>query len=177
MLALANAVVFAYMPSQTLLSEEELRTAGQERDMTAAEKRLQSIFPGLRKQFDLQRKWLLDPAHANAEYVHNNFLLLRSNALPLARMIPLPGWFPTPGLAPEAGKRYNSMVSALMHPFSRGSVHIASTDPQASPAIDPGMSHRCFLEIRVLCNNSFLPSLLQQCSRSSVTQSVTQIHA
>lgn len=38
---------------------------------------------------------------------------------------------------PEPGKRYASLLAALMHPLSRGSVHIASADPLAPPAIDP----------------------------------------
>ncbi|EIN08374.1 alcohol oxidase [Punctularia strigosozonata HHB-11173 SS5] len=119
MLASAIAVVFAYLPSQTFLSADELVTAHQERLMSQGEQKLQDIFPGLRKQLELQRKWLLDAAHANAE------------------LIPFPGFFPMPGHVAEAGKRYSSMVSALMHPFSRGSVHIASADPTVPPAIDP----------------------------------------
>ena len=37
----------------------------------------------------------------------------------------------------ELGKRYSSFFCALMHPLSRGTVHIASSDPLAPPAIDP----------------------------------------
>lgn len=39
--------------------------------------------------------------------------------------------------APEPGKRYASLMCAIMHPLSRGSVHITSADPLAPPAIDP----------------------------------------
>lgn len=37
----------------------------------------------------------------------------------------------------EPGKRYTSLFCALMHPLSRGTVHIATADPLAPPAIDP----------------------------------------
>ncbi|THH10177.1 hypothetical protein EW146_g8451 [Bondarzewia mesenterica] len=38
---------------------------------------------------------------------------------------------------PESGKAYFTAVAVQLHPFSRGSVHINSTDPFASPVIDP----------------------------------------
>ena len=37
---------------------------------------------------------------------------------------------------PKPGKRYYSMFVALLHPFSRGSVHVGSSDPSASPVIN-----------------------------------------
>lgn len=40
---------------------------------------------------------------------------------------------------PEPGKSYFSVSLILCHPFSRGSVHIASADPTANPAIDLGV--------------------------------------
>ncbi|KAF7972027.1 hypothetical protein HWV62_19243 [Athelia sp. TMB] len=40
-------------------------------------------------------------------------------------------------IAPEAGKSYFILMTGLQHPFSRGSVHIASADPLAAPVIDP----------------------------------------
>ena len=39
--------------------------------------------------------------------------------------------------AAEPGKRYASIFCVLMHPLSRGSVHIASGDALAAPSIDP----------------------------------------
>lgn len=38
---------------------------------------------------------------------------------------------------PVPGKKYNSFFCAVMHPLSRGSVHLASSDPLAPPSIDP----------------------------------------
>ena len=37
----------------------------------------------------------------------------------------------------EAGKTYLTLASAVMLPFSRGSIHIVSSDPTTPPAIDP----------------------------------------
>lgn len=38
---------------------------------------------------------------------------------------------------PDFGKQYSTLISALMHPFSRGSIHINADDPAGPPAIDP----------------------------------------
>ncbi|KZT61502.1 GMC oxidoreductase [Calocera cornea HHB12733] len=43
----------------------------------------------------------------------------------------------TRGTVPEDGKAYLTIVIGLNHPFSRGSIHIASTDPQQQPLCDP----------------------------------------
>jgi choline dehydrogenase-like flavoprotein len=44
---------------------------------------------------------------------------------------------PVPAPPPEPDKKYMTFVCALSRPLSRGSVHIASSDPLASPLIDP----------------------------------------
>lgn len=50
----------------------------------------------------------------------------------------------------EPGKRYTSMFCAVTHPYSRGSVHIASSDPLAPPAIDPKyFSHPLDIDLAV----------------------------
>lgn len=38
---------------------------------------------------------------------------------------------------PEPGKKYQTIMACLMHPLSRGTVHIQSSDPLVPPAIDP----------------------------------------
>ncbi|KAF8540022.1 hypothetical protein BDD12DRAFT_656195, partial [Trichophaea hybrida] len=45
--------------------------------------------------------------------------------------------FKIAGPPPEPGKSYLSLLTALMHPLSRGSVHISSPDPRKPPVIDP----------------------------------------
>ena len=47
------------------------------------------------------------------------------------------GHFPVPHPLPVKGNRYTSLFAALMHPLSRGSVHISSADPLSPPIIDP----------------------------------------
>ena len=47
-----------------------------------------------------------------------------------------PGFLPVSGYTPEDGKSYCSFFLALTHPFTKGSVHIASSDPLAQPTID-----------------------------------------
>jgi choline dehydrogenase-like flavoprotein len=54
------------------------------------------------------------------------------------RLLNFAGRQPMPYAPPaEPRKRYTSFFCALMHPLSRGTVHIASADPFAPPAIDP----------------------------------------
>lgn len=40
-------------------------------------------------------------------------------------------------MVPDPEKKYFSVFFGGMHPFSRGSVHIRSSDPFAAPVIDP----------------------------------------
>ena len=58
---------------------------------------------------------------------------------------------PLPYVPPaEPGKRYSSLFCTLSHPRSRGSVHVASADPRAPPAIDPNyFAHAADLELVV----------------------------
>ena len=46
------------------------------------------------------------------------------------------------------GKKYQTLVAACMHPFSRGSTHITSDSALSPPAIDPQyLSHPVDLEL------------------------------
>ncbi|ELU42658.1 GMC oxidoreductase [Rhizoctonia solani AG-1 IA] len=47
------------------------------------------------------------------------------------------GFFPNPVTRPTPGHRYQSFLAALMHPASRGTSHVVSSDALAKPAIDP----------------------------------------
>ena len=56
-----------------------------------------------------------------------------------------------PNSVPVVGKKYTRLSCALMHPLSRGSVHIASADPLVSPDIDPNyLSNEADLDL--LCH-------------------------
>ncbi|KAF8678160.1 Alcohol oxidase [Rhizoctonia solani] len=54
-----------------------------------------------------------------------------------AEIIHYPGFFPNPVTRPTPGHRYQSFLAALMHPASRGTSHVVSSDALAKPAIDP----------------------------------------
>lgn len=54
-----------------------------------------------------------------------------------AEIIHYPGFFPNPVTRPTPGHRYQSFLPALMHPASRGTSHIISSDALTKPAIDP----------------------------------------
>ncbi|KAI9057886.1 GMC oxidoreductase [Trametes sanguinea] len=108
------AAVFGYLPAKAFASEEQLANWKQEALAFA-----KNAPPGLRKQLEIQIDWFLKPDSAESE------------------LLPFPGFFPGSTLKREPGKRYSSMVASLLHPLSRGSVHLASSDPAAAPAIDP----------------------------------------
>lgn len=44
---------------------------------------------------------------------------------------------PVLGTLPAPGCSYTTLFMALLHPFSRGSVHISSSNPLSNPLIDP----------------------------------------
>ncbi|CAO1620533.1 unnamed protein product [Parajaminaea phylloscopi] len=57
-------------------------------------------------------------------------------SVPAMEYIFAPGFFASAS-APKEGKDYFSILSALQHPFARGTTHITSKDPLAKPAFDP----------------------------------------
>jgi choline dehydrogenase-like flavoprotein len=59
-----------------------------------------------------------------------------SNKAPAMEQILIPGFFTSDG-APKDGAGYLTSVVALQYPFSRGTVHVASSDVDAPPIIDP----------------------------------------
>ncbi|KAF8313119.1 alcohol oxidase [Clavulina sp. PMI_390] len=56
---------------------------------------------------------------------------------PQIEMISSPGFFPWPGKTPRPGAHYHTIFVGLLHPVSRGSVHIGSTSPLDKPVVDP----------------------------------------
>ena len=58
------------------------------------------------------------------------------------------GHLPSQFLAPTLPGNYLTLLVTVSHPFSRGSVHIASSDPREKPTLDPRyLSHPLDLEI------------------------------
>jgi len=74
---------------------------------------------GLEKQYRIQEQLLSskNQAHGELLYFNGHHSILYS--------------------APETGKKYMSLFCVLLHPLSRGTVHITTSDPLTPPAIDP----------------------------------------
>ncbi|RDX56525.1 alcohol oxidase [Lentinus brumalis] len=113
-LSSAATAVSSFLPAKAFATEEQMR-----RWKETALKCVETAPKGLKKQLQLQLEWFHDPSSGEAE------------------LIPFPGFFAASGLQPMPQSRYSSMVCAVMHPLSRGSVHVSSKDPKAPPAIDP----------------------------------------
>ena len=47
-----------------------------------------------------------------------------------------PAFFPATSAQAAPGKAYTTLFSTLAHPYSRGNVHLTSSDPLTQPAID-----------------------------------------
>ncbi|EIW53745.1 GMC oxidoreductase [Trametes versicolor FP-101664 SS1] len=71
--------------------------------------------PGLKEQYEQQLKHLKDPNVPDVEIMVTPF-----------------SFNPTPATKPII-----AILPTLIHPFSRGTIHAASADPTAPPAIDP----------------------------------------
>jgi len=71
-------------------------------------------------QYVIQLGWLYNPTIPQVEFVF------------------IPGFQPTGNVvAPAANTSYVVISPVLQHPFSRGSVHISTTDPLVKPTVDP----------------------------------------
>ncbi|MCJ1251934.1 hypothetical protein MMC30_009172 [Trapelia coarctata] len=93
--------------------------------------------PGYRRQVELLRTMLEDGDNSSAQYFVGPFQL---NVLD--------GYSPLKFLKPSTPGDYLSVLVALSHPFSRGSVHINSPDPAQKPTLDPNyLSHPLDREI------------------------------
>jgi len=58
--------------------------------------------------------------------------------VPGLRYLQLPTFFSIdPDFKSVPGKRYHTIMTGLLHPLSRGSVHISSSDPFSEPIINP----------------------------------------
>ncbi|KAL8828191.1 MAG: hypothetical protein Q9191_002730 [Dirinaria sp. TL-2023a] len=91
--------------------------------------------PSLKKQHELVRSIIEDPEQSSIHYL-------------LAPLQLTPKQSPVPVSTEARAADYITLFSSLSHPFSRGSVHIASTDPADRPDVDPRyFSHPLDVEI------------------------------
>ncbi|KAJ8518333.1 hypothetical protein ONZ45_g4602 [Pleurotus djamor] len=75
--------------------------------------------PGIQQTVDLQREWL------------------HSEEVSYVEIASVSGYLPNTRSSPIEGKNYISLLLGLLHPFSRGSVHISSANPLEVPSINP----------------------------------------
>ncbi|KAF8575275.1 GMC oxidoreductase [Ramaria rubella] len=117
MLASPPSTCLTFIPTNSFASEDKMEEWAAAVGATSTPNA--SAPTGLRKQYEFQKGWLSDSRYAQAE------------------IISVPGFIPGPGLRASPHGRYSPLMAYLMHPFSRGTVHISSPDPLAPPAIDP----------------------------------------
>ncbi|PIL24204.1 hypothetical protein GSI_13957 [Ganoderma sinense ZZ0214-1] len=113
-----TAPLYAFIPAKAFATADQIQ---QWKAITHAV--IRDASRGLKKQLTAQSTWFLQSNSTSAEgelISYNNFLA-------------------SSGLKPEPGKRYSSMGCTIMHPLSRGSVHIVSKDPTVPPAIDTNL--------------------------------------
>lgn len=96
--------------------------------------------PSLSQQYQILRKQLQNPRESTLEFM---YIPLQLNGHPNGGPTDMTRLF---SKAHEGN--YISIVAMLMHPFSRGNIHITSSDPEAQPRIDPKyLSHPLDLEM------------------------------
>ncbi|KAF7798260.1 hypothetical protein EIP86_009477 [Pleurotus ostreatoroseus] len=122
LLATVPASAFVFLSADALGSEEDIKSWKEHAHAQCTDSFanvVPSLRSGLEKQYEIQQSFLDDKKHSQAELLNVAMHPFVLNA------------------HPEPGKRYTSLLCALLHPFSRGTVHITSADPLVPPAIDP----------------------------------------
>ncbi|KAF8914726.1 GMC oxidoreductase [Mucidula mucida] len=75
---------------------------------------------------------------------------LKSAKIPDLEFAQFVGFLPIGDSMPTPGKNYTSFLLAITHPYSRGSVHINTSDPLSLPSLDPHLfEHDVDVEILV----------------------------
>ncbi|KAI0780704.1 GMC oxidoreductase [Trametes elegans] len=147
-LSSAHLSFMGMVPAKAFFSDEQSQKWKDE-----ALARAKDAPQGLRKQLELQIRWFSDPQSVEAE------------------LLPLPYLLQLSGIEPEPGAHFSSMACALMHPLSRGHVHIASADPTAPPDFDPKYFSNP-LDLELLVN--FLKFALKLYETSPLSDAVRQ---
>ena len=125
----------AFIPYTAVLSPTERSQAAKEVDAMLANPPAEGLRPGLAKQYQLIREGLLTEDETSMQ-----LFLLKAG-------IPERKYYSTIGETPHPGN-YITIASCIQHPFSRGDVHIRSSDPSVYPAVNPRyLSHPVDLKI------------------------------
>lgn len=116
----------------------------------------------LEKQYEILRKQLLDSRESSIEFM---YIPLQLNGNPSDAPTGMTKLF-----SKSHDGNYITIVTMLMHPFSRGDIHIASGDPTEQPRLDPRyLSHpidiemlaRALLFVRKIAQTEPLASMLK----------------
>ncbi|KZT05544.1 GMC oxidoreductase [Laetiporus sulphureus 93-53] len=107
-------VGFGFVPLNMLSAKaEEIYQAAKEKIARNAH----TYPPGLLEQYEIQLERL-------------------RNGAPGCELISFPGYLSSPN-PPAEGKRYLTVIVAMNHCFSRGTIHAISSDPRKDPEFDP----------------------------------------
>ncbi|KAJ6471104.1 alcohol oxidase [Mycena vitilis] len=107
----ATPSLFAFLPLHTIDQENIILDSAQKL-------KLEDANAAAQKTFKLQQQWI---ANDRIPWIDINFI---------------DRFMPGPGATFEPGRAYMTINVMLLHPFGRGSVHITSSDPLQSPAIE-----------------------------------------
>lgn len=88
-----------------------------------------SSVPSLARQYEVLRNQLLDPSESTIEFM---YIPLQLNGNPCGGTTDMTKLF-----SKAHDGNYITLVTMLMHPFSRGGIHIASADAREQPFVDP----------------------------------------
>ncbi|KDQ11640.1 hypothetical protein BOTBODRAFT_177042 [Botryobasidium botryosum FD-172 SS1] len=107
---------FACLPAAKVMAQDEIdRLVSSTDPSTVSSHPIRSI----EKQYELQRRWLLDESCGTFEFMH------------------VPQFTTAMASERKPDTPYLSLLSVAMRPFSRGFVHINTPDPLLQPVIDP----------------------------------------
>ncbi|QRV84509.1 GMC oxidoreductase [Ceratobasidium sp. AG-Ba] len=125
----ANTHDGIYATTISILSFVDLKTFVSSTKLNAMRKQLDQEIAASKpsrlqeKQYQIQKSWI-NQKLGHVEFIFN------------------PGYFGAG--PPKANTSYVAMLMILQHPFSRGSVHINSSDPLAKPTFDPRYFSKSF---------------------------------
>lgn len=106
-----------------------------------------------------------------AQYVIQLAWLYNTN-IPQVEFVMIPGFQPTGNVAaPSPGTSYLVVSPVIQHPFSRGTVHITSTDALAKPAVNPNYLSSVFDKMVLRESLKFIRTMASTAPLSDVIQS------
>jgi choline dehydrogenase-like flavoprotein len=100
----------------------------------------EDVSPGIQEQYTLLRKKLLDPKEATSQLMLLPFQVHGASAQDQQELF-----------KPSSPGSYLTLTAHVARPFSRGYVHIQTSDPSDHPLIDPQyLSHP--MDVEILCH-------------------------